>query len=301
MALVLAVVAAGRPVSADQVSICLKVAAQPEGQTGGLRRLAKAELGHHGRTHRLVEEGCLSTLEVQLFVVDGVRYLTVRIDQQVPVRHSFRDAGELGSKLSKAVARVLRHDPEYLKRDITRLSGLQRFLHSILKRGHNRYRLELFQSVARSGAGAVSAPGGALCFARGADHFQVFARLYFAGTPGRPARGRTLKIYSGADLGLIYELGERSSTTFYVGGGVGAQLLSYEGRLASDDPDSLETAIKVGATVSARVGARFFRAYDFDLDLFAVGYVPLFNTRDPDSTLMDHYTPSVLLGLGVGF
>ena len=52
---------------------------------------------------------------------------------------------------------------------------------------------------------------------------------------------------------------------------------------------------------SLRVGARFFRASDFDLDVFVAGYLPLFSTNDPDSLLMDAYTPSAQLGLGVGF
>lgn len=271
------------------------------GDDAGLRKLVTAELGRHLQSHRLVARGCRSTLQVQLYVVDGVRYLTVRIDRQVPVRDTYRDRAELGQKLSDAVALVLRHDPQHLERDPAEYSRLQRAVHSILRRGHNRYRLELFQVVARSGAGAVSVPGGALSFTRGADHWQVFGRLYFGGTPGEAVEGRLLKIFAGGDAGLTFELSARANTSLYFSAGAGVQLLDFEGRLDPGDPDSLETVIRVGATLSGRAGVRLFRANDFDLDLFAIGYLPLFKTADPDSTLMDSYTPSLLLGLGVGF
>jgi hypothetical protein len=291
--IVLAVTGSGH---AAPTPLCLKV----EGDAG-LRKLVTAELGHHLQSHRLVASGCRSTLEVQLYVVDGVRYLTVRIDQQIPVRHTYRDRADLGEKLADAISLALRHDPRHLERDPAEYSRLQRAVHSILRRGHNRYRLELFQLVARSGAGAVSIPGGGLSFTRGADHWQVFGRLYFGGSPGTAVEGRLLKICAGGDAGLTYELSARANTSLYFSAAAGVQLLDFEGRLDPGDPDSLDTVIRVGATLSGRVGVRLFRANNFDLDLFAMGYLPLFNTRDPDSALMDSYTPSLLLGLGVGF
>ena len=286
--------------SAAPIPLCVRVDAAGK-EVEGLRKLVQAELGHHRRTHQPVASGCEATLEVGLFVVDGVRHLTVRLGDQVPVRHTYGDRSELTRKLSEAVAIVLHHDPEYLRRDISRYSATQRALHSILRRGHNRFALELFQVVARSGEGAVTVPAGALAFHRGSEHWQVFSRVYFGGSLSGVVEGRRLGVFSGADVGLTYELSARADTSFYVSVGAGIQLLGFEGRLQVDDPDSLETVIKVGGTLSGRVGVRMFRASDFDLDIFGAGYVPMFTTRDPDSSLMDVFTPSVLVGVGVGF
>jgi len=61
---------------------------------------------------------------------------------------------------------------------------------------------------------------------------------------------------------------------------------------------------QVGAVALGRVGVRFLRTHDFDFDVFAGGYLPLFNTDDPDRPLFGEgglYTPSVQVGVGVGF
>jgi hypothetical protein len=79
------------------------------------------------------------------------------------------------------------------------------------------------------------------------------------------------------------------------------QLLSFEGRMDPADAASVETAIKVGPVLSARAGVRLFRATSFDLDLFVAGHLPLFKTSDPDTLVIDRYTPSLQIGVGVGF
>jgi hypothetical protein len=240
-------------------------------------------------------------LQVRLFVVDDVRYLTLRVGQEVPVRHVFADREELGQKLSKALALVLERDPVYLQRDISRYSGLQRMLHSILKRGHNRLRVEFFQVLSTDGDELWTLPGGAISLTRGADHWQVLARIYFGGSPADAADERLLKLYGGGEVGLAYETSDRGNRSFYFAATAGAQLLHYEGRLRPGEPESLDSASVVGATLGLRAGLRLFRAYDFDCDLFVAGYLPLFKTHDPDTPLIDSYTPSLLVGMGVGF
>ena len=117
--------------------------------------------------------------------------------------------------------------------------------------------------------------------------------LYFGGSlGGTSGASQALRILAGGDLGLTYELFEHALTSPYVSAGFGAQLLHYEGRLQPEDTD-LESALAKGGTLSLRLGVRFFRASDFELDIFALGYLPLFKTFDPDPELIDHYTPSV--------
>ena len=60
-------------------------------------------------------------------------------------------------------------------------------------------------------------------------------------------------------------------------------------------------ALKVDAAFSGRIGMRFLRQHNFDFDVFAIGYLPLTNAQDVDSPLPKSYTPSLQLGLGIGF
>jgi hypothetical protein len=109
---------------------------------------------------------------------------------------------------------------------------------------------------------------------------------------------------AGLDGGITYELfGNKATWTPYVSGCGGVQFVRYAGHDHAADT-SLTYVNDVGATLSARLGLRFFRGYNFDLDLFAQGYVPLFVTKDVDSGFFGGaglYTPSGQIGLGVGF
>src|SRR2546423_7216885 len=80
--------------------LCVQVHTDESGD--GLQRLVENELAHHP-SHVAVKERCDSNLLVELFAVGGVRYLTARINREVPVRYSFRGARDLGDKLSEAL------------------------------------------------------------------------------------------------------------------------------------------------------------------------------------------------------
>jgi hypothetical protein len=279
--------------------LCVQVEAN-SGDEASLRKLVLDEMARHP-THRVVESGCQSVLMVEFFELRETFYLTVRINQEVPIRQEMKEPGELGSKVSDAISQVLSHDPVYLADDITHYSAIQRAAHSILKRGNNYWRLELFQGIGRGGDNAAFAPGGAVSINRGADHWQVYTRIYFGGWPGAAMGSeRVLQVYTGADVGLTYEFNADSNLSFYVSTGLGLQYLRFEGRLDPANPDSLETRNDFGPSFHARVGLRFLRIYDFDCDLFVAGYVPLF-PADSDTRLGDFYPPSLQAGIGVGF
>ena len=247
-----------------------------------------------------MERGCPSRLQVQLFRFEGARYLTLRINREVPVRFALKEPGDLEPRLVEAMRRVLGHDPVYLAQDIRQLSAMQRAARSVLRRGRNTWRFELFQLVNRSGAGAALATGGAFSVSRGSERWYLFARLYAGGSLDGGGASRSLRVLAGGDLGLAFEFLRRAVHSPYLSAGFGVQLLHFEGRLKQTDRE-LESATDVGAAFCLRAGGRLFRASNFELDLFVAGYLPLFVTRDVDSPLMDDYTPSGLLGLGVGF
>lgn len=281
------------------VDICVRVSAAKK-DLAGLQKLVQDELGHHP-SHRQVKQGCRSHLQVELFELAGVMFLTARINREVPVRLDIKRKEDLGEKVREALRRVLRHDPVYLAEDIQRYSAMKRATHSVLKGGRNTWRVELFETMINGGENVAFASGGALSVNRGSYNWYVFARLYAGGSLGGTAdMSRALRIMAGGELGLSYEFLARSMTTPYLSAGLGLQVLHYEGRLRPGDED-LEDATVKGGTLSLRAGMRFFRASDFDMDIFVAGYLPLFGTNDPDSLLIDSYTPSLQIGLGVGF
>lgn len=286
-------------VAAAAVPICVEVRAAPA-EANGLEKLVRDGLGHHP-SHEAVASGCATGLFVELFEAGGVRHLTARAGRGIPVRYVVKDGAELGEAVTKALRLVLDSEPVYLAEDITRYGAAQRAAHSVLVRGHTRLRVEAYEAAAFPG-GASFAPGGALAVSRGADHWQIFSRVYFGGDPGAaPSSGRALRIHSGGDAGVAYELDALSSWSFYVAAGAGAQLLRFEGRAVSSDPATLDARTDFGFAALLRVGVRLMRYHDFDCDVFVQAYLPVFVAGDLDSTLPRAWAPSAVAGLGVGF
>lgn len=279
--------------------LCVEVSTSL-GEEESLRKLVLDELRHHP-SHKLAGQGCLSTLYMDMFELNGVIYLTARINREVPIRHQIKDPKDMSHKLRDAISQVLSHDPIFLADDITHFSAVQRAAHSVLKRGHNVLRLELYQGLARGSGSAAFAPGFAVGLARGADHWQVYTRVYFGGWPGNPqAHGYNLQVDTGADIGLAYELSKLSNTSLYFGAGFGLQYLRYEGRVIANDPNSVDNRNHFGPTFHAKVGVRMLRWFDFECDFFAIGYLPMFGD-DKDSRLEGFYPPTLQIGMGIGW
>jgi hypothetical protein len=279
--------------------LCLQIKA-PAGQLKNFEKLVRAELAHHP-THEVVAGECQSVLTVEIFEMKKTWFLTARTNQEVPVRHSFKKMDELEHHLKDALSQVLSHDPVYLVDDITHYSSLQRAAHSILKRGNNYWRLELFQGIGRGGSPVSWSPGAAVSITRGADNWQVFIRVFFGGWPGNPRdNDAVLAVNTGADVGLTYEFSTRSASSFYLSLGVGLQYQRYSGLLDPNDPESVDYRNDFGPTLSARAGFRFLRIYDFDCDVFVQGYLPLY-PADVDSLIGKFYPVTLQAGLGVGF
>jgi hypothetical protein len=286
------------PVTARAATpLCLEVRADAD--AAGVRKLVEDELMHHP-THRLVAAGCASQLAVELFSVAGTRYLTARVNQEVPVRFAVKGARELEERLADALRQVLGNDPVYLAEDLSRLNAVWRSGTNLLIHGNNRYRLELFELVlGSSGVNAMFASGGAFTVARGLDHVQVFARLELAGAPSTARDGTvSLRIVAGGDLGFLWELSARANATLYFGPGVGLHYARFEGWQNGAEATPANVVL---FSVAARAGARFLRFYRFDVDVSVQAHFPFYKTHDPDSPLVDSYTPYAMIGLGVGF
>jgi hypothetical protein len=289
--------------AAAAVPLCLEVTAPPE-DLPSFRKLVRSEVDRHP-SHRVAESDCRSHLRVELFEAAGTRFLTAQIDREIPARFIIKDPIDLAPRVEDALRITLHNDPSYLIEDLEHLNALQRFGQAILVHGRTRFRLELFDAVSRSGTGPVTVPGLALGVTRGSGNLQVLGRLYGGGVPGETAgTDQALQAMAGVDGGITVELfPNKANWSPYVSGCGGVQFVRYAGHEHAGDA-SLTYVNDVGATLSARVGVRFFRGYDFDLDIFTQGYVPLFVTKDVDSGFFGGaglYTPSVQVGLGVGF
>jgi hypothetical protein len=207
--------------------------------------------------------------------------------------------------LAEGVALALGNDPEHLMQSIEGSSGLERMRQSILEKGRNTYRLEAFETLARTDTGSAFSPGLGFGVQRGADHWQIHARAYLTYSPSGVANeSRALRLGSGLDVGLAYEFSRRAMTSPYVGAGVGIGFLRFEGLVNATDRSSIDYVETLGALTNVRIGIRTLRFFDFDTDVFVAGYLPLFKTHRIDSELFGEkgaYTPFVQVGLGVGF
>ncbi len=275
--------------------LCLET--RTENDAAGFRKLIEDELAHH-KTHKLVSEGCASHLSAELFIVGGTRYLTVRVDQEVPVRFVVKTAHDLEEKLIDALRQVLQNDPVYLAEDLSRLNSVWRAGAKLVRNGQNRYRLELFQLLGHGVRNPVFASGAAFTVARGIDHLQVYVRLSAAGSAQGLGDDVVLRVIAGADIGGLYEVSPRRNSSFYLGPTVALHYVRFEGKVAGAEAQPINTVL---CSVGLRLGVRVLRYYGFDLDLFAQANLPLYKTRDPDSTLFDEWTPYGSVGPGVGF
>src|SRR5581483_2451850 len=276
--------------------LCLDARADADAEN--FRKLVEDELAHHP-SHQLVATGCASRLTVELFSVAGGRYLTARVNQEVPVRFSIKAPHDVEEKLSEGLRQVLKHDPVYLAEDLSRMNAVWRAGANVVRHGTNRSRLELLEVMGSGGRNAVFASGAAFTVARGIDHLQVFARLEAAGSPSSLRDGAVvLRVLAGGDLGVLWEVSARANTTFYVGPGVGLHYARFEG---TQNGAAATPANAVLFSVALRAGVRALRFYGFDVDLFAQVHLPLYKTNDPDSPLVDAYTPYAMAGVGVGF
>ncbi len=210
---------------------------------------------------------------------------------------------ELKARLEEAIRLVLHNDPVYLAEDIAHLSAVQRFGQSIIVRGRFIFRMELFETISageQRGHGARAGPRPDARLGSLAGPRQVLWR----GSPTSvTGTDRALQAMAGVDGGLTYELFDKAVWSPYVSGCAGVSFVRYIGREQAQSAQ-VSHLNDIGATLSARVGVRFFRWYNFDLDLFAQGYLPLYITKDVDGALFSEaglYTPSLQIGLGVGF
>lgn len=289
-------------VSAKTIDTCLNVTSKTKVKQSELLKLAKNELAKYP-SHKLVTKNCKSTIYIETFSFSDMNFVTLRTANEVPIRNQYKSTSDLVYQLEKGLKIVLGNDPVYLKENIAQYSEMQRALHSVNIQGIKLFRIELVESITRTGQGASFSPGLALGFTKGSRNLFIFSRLH--GTfkvPGNSSNDVWLQFAAGIDGGLTYEFNHHKNTSFYVGAGLGAAYQRFEGYVDTKTDSVNELLLQA----FARFGVRMFRMMDFDLDFFVMPYLPFMPASDADSKLLGKvnrkaYTPSVQMGLGVGF
>ncbi|MCA9545103.1 MAG: hypothetical protein KC613_11955 [Myxococcales bacterium] len=259
-----------------------------------LKKLVTVELDRHS-THKAVESNCLSYLRVELIEVAGVRYVTGRINTQVPHRERV-EGDDLAAAVEETLAVLLHNDPVRL-RGPRQQSWLRRQF-ATLRSGRTGFGLEAYQLVALDGDGGIeSLPGLALHVRREVADWQIEAQLAVGLRIDEP-RGRALTGHGGLKVGVRWYFGQ-GDTAFYLGTLAGLELQRFEGPSAIDGAPKSFSAI--GFALGPRVGVELLRTARARLDLFGQVMLPAFAATDEDEGVVDGWFPTASLGVGAVF
>ncbi len=287
---------AGPAAGAQGVPTCVRLRADalPPAERRALAQLVRDEVLRH-RTHRPVARGCATHLSVELLELDGRRYLTGRIDMQVPARVEVR------SGLEPAVVRLLRivlgNDPLVLQ-DPATLEGFGGTMRR-LRHGTSLWQLQLGQSLGILRGRPFALSGLSLGFRREVDRFALEATLGgMVRTSGARRRATAPVAFFQASIGGRWFAAPWADTSLYVGAALGLVHHWLRGPLASR-PDLLDTVHVTGLAGSVRVGVELLRTTTHRLDLLVGATLPAFVTADETAEVVDAWLPTVTVGAGL--
>lgn len=283
------------------IETCLRVESSAKIKPMELQKLLESEIAQFP-SHQIVSQDCQTILFVETFKVSNQQYVTLRMTNEVPVRYTYASPSDLTQKLHKGLRLVLGNDPVYLKENISQYSETQRALHSLKVKGTTMFRLEILESITRTGKGASFGPGLAVGFSKGSNNLYVFSRIHASvALQGKTEAPVWRPVQIGLDGGINYEFNKNKPISGYVGAGLGIGFIRFEG----EADERKQTLNQLLVQCFARIGVRMLRLTNFDVDLFVMGYLPFYRTSDVDTTLLSSsgkaYTPHVQMGIGIGF
>ncbi len=262
-----------------------------------LRRLVMDELDRH-KTHRAAEGDCESYLRVEIIALDVGRYVTARMNSEVP--HRERVEGEdLAPAISRALRVVLHNDPVRLRgprqEDVFRASV------RALRDGQFLYGAEAFQVVGVVDGEVSSAPGLAFVLRREVLAWHLAARLSFAHRLDGDPEQLALTGHAGLQLQVAWFPWYSGDTSAYVGGLLGVDHVRFEGPAPLLGPRDTATFSKTGFGLGVRTGVEFFRTTTGRLDIFAQAVLPAYAATDEDAGVVDTWVPTFTVGAGMLF
>ncbi len=284
--------------SAQRVPTCVEVRARglAPADRQALDTLVRSEVDRH-RTHiSAADDACTSHLLVELFTLEGHRYLTARIGWQVPDRVEV--VGTLEQAAGELLTIVLHSDPVRLRRP-GQDAGLSGALHRLRTEGNTIWELELSELSGRLDHRLFGLASVALHYRRELSQVSLGMRVAVASrTSVRPPRLAPIALFSVA-FEIRYHASADASTSAYVGGQLGLEHQWLYGPLRSD-PSTSDSANSTGLALGLRLGVELLRTTNTRLDLFALASAPLFRSRDAIDDVVKTWLPTLSVGIGLG-
>ncbi len=300
LAVALSLCLSRRATAAGQVATCITVEANPEDHDA-LERLVTNEVARHP-SHRPSHEHCETHLGVELLLVRGDRFLTGRLDGEVPQRIAVE--GKNGRALEHAVTELLRivlgNDPVVLQ-----VPGQQSFFAArvveLKDLGRNTLDVAAIEAVSLVSGRPSFQPGLLLGFTREVSAWQLGVEAMFAqrldSHPGRldlDTLGRlqvTGSLYFSKDADLSGFAG--------LSLGLGVERFTGPRGAGLGHGDGLYSA--VGPGLGIRSGIELFRSTTTRVTLFGEAFFPFFVASDDDTEIIKSWVPTLSLGAGARF
>lgn len=301
-AAVLAFVAAislGRAARAEsRATTCVKVESE-RADARDLERLVRAEVERHP-THAVADAGCATHLVVELVEVAGERFLTGRLDGQVPHRLAIDKARGVGQAVEELV-RVLLHDDPLVLRGPESTSFFASTLGRLRRDGTMLFGAEAYEELLFVAGASFAMPGVALRARREIGAVELGVRVAGAFRPRESAARLETTAHVGAHAELAVFSSADSDVAAYAALLVGLEHQRFAGPAPLLGPEADGTAFATGLSFGVRAGVELMRTTTTRFDAFAAALAPAFRARDADGGVVDAYTPSVLVGAGLAF
>ena len=98
---------------------------------------------------------------------------------------------------------------------------------------------------------------------------------------------------------ILFSLAPGALTSAYLAASGGVAVVRFDGRRA--EGEGREALSKWGYIMGVRFGVEWLRHAAVRVDAFIQADIPFFTTSSLESDLMEAYTPSARVGIGVGF
>ncbi len=274
--------------------VCVHVRAS-DAEAAALRRLVMSELNRH-TTHQAADRACESRLSVELVELGSERYLTGRLDDEVPHREVVA-TGKTAQAVERLLTVVLHNDPRRLygpERD----DWIGRTRAAFLLHGTTHFGLELGQTIAIVDGEAQTLPGAALSARREVDRVHVGVRIGAASVQGDARPRLRLSQQFVAQLELALYSSSEADTAFFGALTSGLEYQRYEATVEDAVLGRrVESAALMGLSFGVRGGLELLRTSHVRFQVFAQLLLPTFVARD-DRALVDQWTPTASLGVG---
>jgi hypothetical protein len=270
-------------------------------ETSGLARWVATELDRHP-THRAASADCQSHLTVE--VVDlgtrGGKWLTGRINTQVPHREMIRPEGGVVAAVERLLTVILHNDPLVLRGPQSN-GWFDRQGRALELRSRVHFGAEFYQLGSRLGSSLETLPGFAITMRREVSALFVGLRLSGALNPGNLPERLRLKAQFDAQIESAVYATPASSLSPFASAVVGLVHHRFEGPAPLDGPEATGIATSTGLSLGLRAGVEAMRTSDVHLVAFLQVTAPAFVSTDPDRGVVDQWVPTAALGVGVVF